>query len=203
MRLAALLTLTLLLPALPFLVLGEIPGARWLAELGDDELRLAAGGAVLLAADVLLPIPSSVIGALLGARLSVPSALAWTWSGLVAGNVIGYALGRWGLAWVRARLPADVTLVAVIVSRPVPVLAEAVVIAAGAARVPWAGFLAASMLANGVVAAAFVGYGAAVLPPHALDAELFGALAIPAIAWLAWRWWLRRSRGSAAQGPAA
>ena len=42
---------------------------RWLEANGSDAWVLGLVGGGLLAADILLPIPSSVLGALLGARL--------------------------------------------------------------------------------------------------------------------------------------
>jgi hypothetical protein len=46
-----------LVPLVPFAVLGELPGERWLSAQGGDALRFGATGAALLALDVLLPIP--------------------------------------------------------------------------------------------------------------------------------------------------
>lgn len=195
MRLALALTVALGLIALPFLLLGELPGERWLLERTGDPLAMGATGAALLAADVLLPVPSSVVGALMGGRLDLAPALLWTWSGLMAGNVLGYLVGRLGLGWVRARLPVEVSVPALMLSRPVPALAEAMVLAAGATGLPWRVFLGAAAVANLLLTLAFVGYGRAVLSAALTGPALAGALAIPAAAWLVWHW---QRRGSAA-----
>src|SRR5262245_43537492 len=63
--------LAVLVPLVPFAAIGELPGERWLLASAGDAARFGATGAALLAADLLLPIPSSVIGALLGGRLGL------------------------------------------------------------------------------------------------------------------------------------
>ena len=77
------LALAALVPLVPFAVVGELPGERWLVASSGDALRFGATGALLLAADVLLPIPSSVIGALLGGRLGFAGGFAFGFLGTV------------------------------------------------------------------------------------------------------------------------
>ncbi len=193
-RLVVLLVITLLIPVLPFLAVGELPGERWLSAQDDDAMLFGATGAGLLAADVLLPVPATIVGTLLGARLGLLSGWAWAWAGLVAGNLIGYALGRLALSRLAGDLPQTPTLVALMVSRPVPILAEAVTFAAGAARMRLAPFLAASVAANGVFAGALAANGAALLPTEWLGPGLILPMLLPVVAWLIWRWRLGRER---------
>jgi len=187
-RLVVLIVITLLIPILPFLVVGEMPGERWLSVRDDDAIVFGATGAGLLAADVLLPVPATIVATMLGARLGFVPGWAWAWVGLVAGNVIGYLLGRVALSRLADDLPETPTLLAFIVSRPAPILAEAVTFAAGAGRMRFAPFLVASIAANGVFTGVLAGNGAALLPGAWVGPGLILPLFLPVAAWLIWRW---------------
>ncbi len=180
-----------LVPLVPFAVLGELPGERWLSAQGDDAFAFGATGAGLLALDVLLPIPSSVLGALLGGRLGLWPGFAWALLGLLTGQSLGYALGRLLPARFASELPAaaadGMTAAIVLVSRPVPVLAEAVAIAAGVERMPLARFMLAGALGNAAYAFAMAGSGAALLPEGLAGPGLAPPLLVPVVAWWLWR----------------
>lgn len=191
-RLVGLIAAVLAIPIVPFAIVGELPGERWLSATDDNALLFGATGAGLLAADVLLPIPSTIVGTLLGARLGFFSGWAWSWAGLVVGNLIGYGIGRVALSRFAGDLPRTPTLVAFIASRPVPVLAEAVTFAAGAGGMRWSPFVAASVAANSVLAGVLAGNGAALLPDAMVGPGLILPMALPVIAWLAWQWRTRR-----------
>lgn len=140
-------TILFLLPFLvPFLIFGEAlerfvralltgPAADWLA-------MLVAG--VLLAGDAVLPTPSSVVATLLATKVGFWSAAVVNAVALSIAAAVGYALGRAGgagLDRVRRGLPPGFAawvrrhgLVAVLLCRPVPVLSEASLVLAGAAR---------------------------------------------------------------------
>jgi uncharacterized membrane protein YdjX (TVP38/TMEM64 family) len=178
---------TLLVPIIPFAVLGELPGDRWLSGSDDHAGAFAAIGALLLSLDVLLPIPSSVVGVMLGARLGLGLGFVCTLAGLLAGHAAGYWLGRLAPARWGAALPSAPTVVGIALTRPVPVLAEAVTLAAGALRVPWPRFALATLLGDAVYAAALAASGATLLP----EGWLLTSLALPALlglaGWLAFR----------------
>ncbi len=194
------LACALLLPIVPFVVIGELPGERWLRASGDGALAFGATGAALLALDVLLPIPSSLLGALLGARLGFAAGFAWSLAGLWVGHVVGYSLGRLVPSRWASELPRAPTLWVVFLSRPVPVLAEAVSVASGAERVPLAGFLAASAAGDCVYAAVLAADGAAWLPSGLRGPGLAAPMLLPVVAWLSWRWLAgRRAGGSASR----
>ena len=189
-----------LVPLVPFAVIGELPGERWLQAAGATALGFGATGAGLLALDVLLPIPSSIIGALLGGRLGWLVGFAWAFAGLCAGHALGYGLGRIVPArWARQSAAASTTgtpspdridaptLAVVFLSRPVPVLAEAVAITAGAARMPLAHFAASAALGNAVYAGALAGNGAALLPQGLAGPGLILPMALPVVAYAVWR----------------
>jgi len=186
-RTALIITAALGIPLVPFFIIGELPGEQWLSARDDRALTFALAGAGLLAMDVLLPIPSSIVGTLLGARLGFPVGFLAAFGGMMTGQVLAYAGSRWLLRNREQALPTAPTLVAVFLSRPVPVLAEAVAIAAGAARVSWPQFLLACGAGNAIYAGALVLNGAALVPGALLGPGLVLPMLLPAGAWLIWR----------------
>lgn len=197
-RVLLVLGCAVLVPIVPFAIIGELPGQRWLDAQGDHALSIGAVGAGLLALDVLLPIPSSVLGALLGGRLGFALGFAWALLGLSAGSSLGYLLGRVfprrvadGLDEVTHDAPAAALIT---LSRPVPVLAEAISLASGAARVPLPRFLLASLAGNALYAAAMAGNGAALLPEGLAGPGLALPMLVPVAAWLIWRSRSKRPR---------
>lgn len=185
-----------LVPIVPFAIIGELPGQRWLEAQGDDALSIGAAGAALLAMDVLLPVPSSILGALLGGRLGFVLGALWAGLGLMAGSALGYAVGRlWparfadGMRELTEQAPA---LFVIALSRPVPVLAEAISIAAGVTRVPPPRFALASLIGNAAYAAAMAGNGAMLLPEGLAGPGLVLPMLVPVVAWAIWRTRARR-----------
>ena len=163
-RLFAVLAVSVLLASLPFVVVGELPGERWLSARDAHAPAFALLGTLLLASDVVLPIPSSVIGVMLGGRLGIAIGFVCCAFGLVLGHGVGYWLGRLAPERWAARVPIAPSWLGVFASRSVPVLAEALAIAAGATRMPWRQFITASLLGDLIYAAALAATGAALLP---------------------------------------
>jgi uncharacterized membrane protein YdjX (TVP38/TMEM64 family) len=188
------LACALLIPLVPFLILGELPGERWLSAHDGNAQYFAAVGAALLALDVLLPIPSSIVGWLLGARLGFTAGFAAAFVGLAVGNVVGYWLGRLLPQRYAVELPATPSLLALFASRPVPVLAEAAVIAAGVARVDFRGVCISAGLGNALYAALLAWAGAASLPEDWLGPAFLVPFVLPVGAWAVWRISRRQQR---------
>lgn len=187
-RLSLVILLAILIPIIPFLIIGELPGERWLSVTDENALLFGFTGMGLLAADVLLPIPSSIVGSMLGARLGFLPGLIWCWSGLVLGNSIGYLTGRLLLSRFAPEIPRIPTLLLLFVSRPVPVLAEAVTFTAGAEKMSFTSFLLVSVAGNGIYSVALAGNGAALLPDALAGPGLILPMLLPVAAWLLWRW---------------
>jgi uncharacterized membrane protein YdjX (TVP38/TMEM64 family) len=193
LRSLAIITAALCIPLVPFFIIGELPGDRWLSARDDAAGVFAFAGAGLLALDVLLPIPSSIVGTMLGARLGFPAGFAAAFLGMMTGQVVAYAVSRYMMRHRPQALPTAPTLAVLFLSRPVPVLAEAVAIAAGAARVSWTQFLLACGAGNLVYAGALALNGAAMVPGAPMGAGLVLPMLLPAVAWLVWRVLHRRS----------
>jgi uncharacterized membrane protein YdjX (TVP38/TMEM64 family) len=111
-------------------------------------LAAAAVGVGLLVLDVVLPVPSSLVmiahgaafGPLLGAALSLLGSLGAALLGFAVGRRGGPLLNRLVPAGERRRadgLLARWGVLAVVVTRPVPLLAETTVILAGASPLGW------------------------------------------------------------------
>lgn len=192
-RLLLVIAAAMLIPIVPYLVIGELPGSRWLSGTDTHALRFGATAAVILAGDVVLPIPSSIVGTLAGARLGLGPGWLCVWLGLTAGNAIGYCAGRLLFGRMGAHAPAAPTLFVVLVSRPVPVLAEATTFVAGAAGTSWWSFLAACATGNAIYALALAANGAALVPQNVLGPGLILPFSVPVAAWLLWRWLGRRT----------
>jgi uncharacterized membrane protein YdjX (TVP38/TMEM64 family) len=186
----------LLVPIVPFLIIGELPGARWLSASDGNAWLFTMTGGGLLALDVLLPIPSSVLIALMGGRLGFYAGWASAWLGLTAGTLLGYSVGRlWPQKWV-PEISESPTLVLLFLSRPVPILAEAMTIAAGATRIPFMHMLAACAVGNVIYAGILAADGAALLAADWTGPGIILPLLVPVIGWGLWRWAGKRAATS-------
>ncbi len=180
----------LLVPILPFVIIGELPGERWLSSADDDALLFGLTGSGLLMLDIVLPIPSSILGTLLGARLGFWPGVVSTWMGLLAGNMLGYALARLALTRLRSwfpPFPETTTLVLVFLSRPVPIIAEAMSLAAGATRMPALSYFSVCAAGNAIYAIVLAGNGAMLIPESLAGPGLIVPMVLPVIAWTIWR----------------
>jgi uncharacterized membrane protein YdjX (TVP38/TMEM64 family) len=127
----------------------EVPFVRDPTEwMGAGGVVTAALGVGVLAADVLLPVPSAGVMLLHGAFFGIMIGTALSLAGSIGAAVVGFRLGRAGERWVsRLVSPAERTradrmlarwgLLAIVISRPIPILAETVVILAGASPLRW------------------------------------------------------------------
>ncbi|WP_120512864.1 3-dehydroquinate synthase [Photobacterium salinisoli] len=156
---------------------------------------------IMLAFDIILPVPSSVVAMFAVAVLGPLPGAASVWLGLTLGCCVGYWLGDCSEKWIstrwlsvkerqKARQLADkMGGGALIMMRGVPVLAETSVIAAGMVQYPFAKFLLLTSLANGWLAGAFayVSLYSAESDPFFL--VLAGSVLIPVIGWLLQKLW--------------
>lgn len=134
---------------------------------------LAGGiGVGLLSLDVVIPVPSSLVMIAHGALFGVWAGAGLSLLGGAAATVIGFLAGRFlrdpvrRLTNPRLRARAERLLgrwgwLAVLATRPVPVLAETVAVLAGATTMRWPAVLTAGVLGNLVPALAYAWAGAA------------------------------------------
>lgn len=188
---AAILLLALIL--VPFFLWEEaiLKWANAFTSTPGNALTVAAALGGLLAADIVLPVPSSLVSTAAGALLGfLPGAMV-SWLGMTAGSLIGYALGarasagRWLPEADRARLERARKRFGdwiVILFRPVPVLAEASAVFAGAAAMPWGRFALLAALSNLGVSLVYAATGAFAASRESFLAAFAGAVLLPGAA---------------------
>lgn len=127
------------------------------ASLRTVSVLAAVIGVGLLVADAVLPVPSSVVMVALGATFGAAVGTLLSVVGSVGGFAVGYLLGRRSRPVLRSAVDGrDVLrgaamlrrwgMLAVVVSRPLPLVAETVAITAGAFGLrPTAAFAAAAV----------------------------------------------------------
>lgn len=136
-------------------------------------LLVALLGVGLLIADVLLPVPSSLVMVAHGALFGVWVGTLLSLVGSMGAALFGFAIGRRGgrllerVVTAEERARADALLarwgtLAVIVTRPMPLLAETVAIMAGASRIGWGRMALASLAGSLPPALLYALTGAAV-----------------------------------------
>ena len=194
MRWALLWVLLLGLVLLPFLLFEDQFNAfaEGLTQSGTSRGLVAAGIAGLLAFDVFLPVPSSIVATAAGVLLGFAGGAAVVWAGLMAGCAVGYAVGARGAAAAERLVGAggieragalfrrygDMAIVA---CRPVPVLAEASVVFSGLMRAPFARFARLTAISNLGIALGYAAFGAYSLRLDAFYLAFAGALLVPAV----------------------
>lgn len=188
-------------PLVPFLLVGarlDHAVATWL-DPPPPPATLAALEVGVLAADILLPVPSSVVATLGGSVLGVAAGTACAWLGMTLGAAAGWAVGRLAggraLAGIAAadraaldRQERRLGPTFIVLTRPLPLVAEAAAILCGAAGVPGRNFLAWAAAGNLAVAFAWSLAGSLGTRADAVQWVLAGALVLPlALALLAAR----------------
>ena len=155
----------------------------------------ASMSVALLVADVFLPIPSSIVMTANGALFGVAGGALLSLLGSTAAALTGFALGRAGNDAVRrvvspreheraGALLRRWGVVAIALSRPVPILAETVSILAGSSPLTWRQVTLAAAAGSVVPSIVYAWAGA-----HARDAAshaliFVGVIAVTAALWL-------------------
>ena len=214
MRLVLLIGLIFALIIIPFLIFEKQFEAlgTWLAEGHASGWTSASIIAALLALDVFLPVPSSIVSTGAGVLLGFWRGAAVIWIGMTIGCAIGYAFGAKAAGAAR-RLVGEDGLAranqimerhgnwALVVSRPIPVLAESSVVFAGIVRSPIRPFAWMTTLSNLGIALAYAAVGAFSMEVQSFLLTFLAALALPGLAMLAGRRWLiKKGQGTREKG---
>lgn len=202
-RTALVMAVVLLVPVLPFLAFGPQMEAwveQWMKS-PHSTLQATLAVVALLSTDIFLPIPSSVVSTLGGWKLGVAAGTAASFVGLSVGAAIGFALAkRWGGPFAaRFSRPDELERMqrvaqrygptVLVLTRAVPVLAEASVLLMGVHNLSWRRFLPPVLLANLGIALAYSAFGTLAEQHGWLPLALGVAVALPVLfAALAERW---------------
>lgn len=154
----------------------------------------ALAGIGLLVVDVVAPVPSSIIMVANGMLFGPVWGTLFSVMGGMGAALLGYWIGirgeRVGKRWLRDESLARANvffekhgMMAVIVSRPIPILAEAVTIIAGISRMPGRKFFPAVLLGLLPTAVIYAVVGAYALN---LQSGLYVFLAAMALAGVVW-----------------
>lgn len=145
----------------------------------------------LLALDVVLPVPSSMVALLAVAILGSVGGYLVIFIGLCLGAGLGYALGAGYFRLLSSRLglhqrqPGQLAYrlgtLSLICLRGVPVLAETSVVAAGMQRYPLRAFILVTTLANAGLALAYSAIGTFLVAQNALLVTLLAGMVLPAL----------------------
>ncbi len=188
----------------PYALFGEAL-ERWtraLFAVSQTDPWFAAGAcAALLASDLFLPIPSSLVSTAAGSFAGFTIGTLASSCGLTLGCVLGFWAGRasrrgtydrWLSKNQFARFDAlsqRLGGVMLVVVRPVPVLAEASVLFAGLGSLSFRRFMMFVVPANFGVSAAYAAVGAYAVNVDSFLLAFVGALGLPALTmWAARRW---------------
>jgi uncharacterized membrane protein YdjX (TVP38/TMEM64 family) len=205
----------LAIPIVPFLLFGERVEAALIAWRSDPPAAWIVLVAVvaLLATDIFLPIPSSLVSTLAGWHLGAVGGAFASWLGLSLGAVIGYVLARWWgqplVAWLTR--PADLARtnrlaerfgpLLLVLGRGVPVLAEATVLLCGMHGLSWRRFLPPVLLSNLGLAIAYAAFGEIAQRHHWLPLALGVSIALPVLMVAAFRAFSREETPSPGKSP--
>jgi len=169
---------------------------------------LASAGIALLALDVFLPVPSSIVSTIAGGLFGFASGAVVSFIGMTISCALGWYFG------LRVGRPsADLMLgtreydrlqrffrrygmFAIVVCRPVPVAAEASIILAGASGAGFARTIAAAGLSNLGISAVYAAVGAYAWTEASFLFAFLGAVLVPLLAMLIYRLIAARTAGN-------
>lgn len=161
---------------------------------------LAAAAIVgVLAIDLFLPVPSSVVMILSGVAFGVPLGAALAFAGSLVGNLVGFEITRrYGHA-VAARFVSEEELqrlralferngaIVVVITRPVPVVMETTSLVAGLSNMRRSTFVLASAIGTVPVAILYAYAGAVSRAAGNAVPAVVILLAVGGGAWLLWK----------------
>ncbi len=199
-----LMCLVLLIPILPFLLFGaELES--WIETWTESEVSRETTAALvvgILATDILLPVPSSVVSTWGGQALGTVAGTLSSWVGMTTGAVIGFALARLlGYRFAKrfskpeelervVRLCQRWGPITLVLARGVPVFAEASVLLMGVHKLRWHRFIWPVVLSNFGIALAYSAFGDIAQRQGWLALTLAVAMGLPIILLMIVRRWL-------------
>lgn len=170
----------------------------WLQPAMRPGLSSAAVILTLLAVDIVLPVPSSLVMIASGAVLGVFQGALVSFAGSLLGEWLGFELARrYGIPAARwivgdadlSRMQAVMRThgaTAIAASRALPVLMETLSVVAGLSGMPRRAFLMASALGTAPIVVAYAWAGSV---SRSADSVVPAVIMLLAVASLGWTWW--------------
>ena len=169
--------------------------------LKDPTFLLEKGGVTtiivsitLLGLDILLPVPASIIMIANGAIFGIVVGAAISLAGALIANITGFFIGKKSGRWLDRYITPEERekanqlmekwgMIALIVTRPIPILSESVIVMAGTTRLSFNRMLLATILGllPGVLIYALTGAYAITV-----GSQILGFLIVIGIAFLFW-----------------
>ena len=182
---------------IPFFLFGdriETWTDNFLRAASDQSGLVAIVLGLLLASDILLPVPSSMVSTAAGFFLGFMSGIITSLIGMTVSCIAGFWLGAKCGRPIACRLVGNNELKrleelshrfgewVIVVSRPIPVLAEASVLFAGISGMPTYRFLLLSTLSNLGISAVYAAVGAFSATTNSFLLAFAGSILFPLIA---------------------
>ncbi len=180
-------------PVIPLLILGlsfeERVASLFTRELSPEMRFAMIVGA--LATDLVLPIPSSVVSTYGGGVLGVLPATLASWLGMTLGAMVGFGLARtFGEPLARRfSSPEDLQRmtslsrrfgpIALVLTRALPILAEACVLLMGASGLSWKRFILPVVVCNLAISLTYALFGRYGSQIDALPAAIVASAVVP------------------------
>lgn len=166
----------------------------WLTEFLSGKNGVAITALILaglLAADIVIPIPSSMISAACGYTLGGPLGILVSWVGMTSGCLAGYFIGSTsrkvsyfshnGRAAKAELFFSRYGNWGLVICRAIPVLAESSVVYAGFCGMPFSRFLWMTALSNLGISGVYAFTGAFYSEKHSFYLAFFASVFVPVL----------------------
>ncbi len=192
-KLILIFLVTTVIAIVPFLVLGEAfedQIKEWFQKEWSQGQRfwLIVG---LLAVDIAIPIPSSAVSTYGGAILGFLPATFASWLGLMTGSLFGFSIARIAGPRIVRRLTKSedlsslvclndkLSLWTIVLTRPLPILAEATVLLMGSLKLSWGKLILPLSISNLIVAGSYSFVGAWAVEGNVTPYVMLVAIVLP------------------------
>jgi uncharacterized membrane protein YdjX (TVP38/TMEM64 family) len=178
--------------------------------LNSASIGVALVGVGLLIADVFIPVPSSIIMIAHGALFGIVTGTILSVIGSLGSAMVGFGVGRQSNSLLQRFIsPAESQranallerygAVAIIITRPIPIVAETVAIMAGASSMSWRWMLVTSLAGIIPSALLYAVTGATAMRLDNFLLTIISVLGIAVVFWLVERLFLSRLESLKAQ----
>lgn len=206
LKVLILIAVALAIPIIPFVVWGhslQQAADAW-EQTQVSPAVMAIGLFSLLAFDVFLPVPSSLVNTIAGARLGLLTGSLVCFSGLSVGAAIGFCLAKMAGPAITKRWMEEGDIATLrtfadrwggallVVTRALPILAEATVVLLGIQGLSWRKFWPPVLLANAGIAIAYAALGQIAADHEWLVIALAISAGFPLLLTFLARKWLRK-----------